>query len=278
MKNLNRMACFALFAVLFSCEPAPADPDTNVNTNHSADDTDRSAKAEEVLPTNFLNFTQAKPIVKDYQNFAMNHVQYNGQMISGYTFTRQEIQTILAKGDTNELFLMWGLSGAGANKYLNLVIAPVQKGATENVMEKDSSFLISANPPNTSTFSIREIDTKGFDISHAKVQAFSTAFKTSVVIGHIQTASNSLKAYTLTSKDLNEVDIQNGLPDDVFVFIPIIAPAGSIADSSSPFYNIPHLSLAFGQIDGSGQYTGAYRDYCDPCPSQCMNYGNLFAQ
>lgn len=278
MKKLKYLSFISAFSVIISCEGSISGSDPKAKGDNLADETIYTEMAEEQLAKqnfgNLIDYDEAKVLIQTYQSdINTTHFSYGSNRIAGYVFTRGELLSLLTENDSTELFLMWGLSGQGPNKYLNLIIAK----AINKKMDLNGDFLISgANAPYTVS------DLEKFDSIHGKripipdLDSLSQLFRDSGNMGHIVKGNDSIKGYALTQVDINDL-IRNGKPlTDTIIFIPMITPKDSILNEESPFYGVDHLGIAFGKIDGNGKCVGNFRDYCDPCPSKCMNYNVLF--
>ncbi|MFK8037282.1 MAG: hypothetical protein AB8B74_03245 [Crocinitomicaceae bacterium] len=292
MKMLKYLSLVALLTCVFSCGNSSNETSTDLCDKKKKFKLEKLSNADNTLLKN-----QADVLIDAYRaEVTANHFSYSGNKITGYCFKRAELIGLLQNEVYDSLFLMWGLSeyDSGQSKYLNLILAPVKN----KVMPNGKNFLKSSYAPSTFQFSknlnvvykkdsinengdiLTDKDGKalGAVITYQDLDNFSYDFRVNGSHNHLLNATYNtiVKGYTISLADLQILDVRggNGSNGDVFVFIPIIRPA--YKNPSGSFQNKSYLSIAVGRIDESGMYVDDFIEYCDPCPSQCMNYEELF--
>lgn len=293
MKKLKYLSFVVVLAITVSCSEGLILKESFAENDNLVEETTTIAptrlKAAKESSGNFIKYDSANVLIQTYQDsIKTNHFTYNSQKIAGYKFTRQELVDLMALGDTNELFLMWGLSSYvnvnnDSSKYLNLIIGALKKSPNGNKMKKNLDFLIpNSEIPSFETYTKPNLVIKEnfHPIDIDSLIKFAGVFQSIGDIDHIISKvdgkTDSIRGYKISNKDLVRAQVYLGCPNDIFVFIPVITPRKRILDTRNPFFHVDHLSIAFGRIDNFGNYLGQYSDYCDPCPSQCMNYKQLF--
>ncbi|PZE16966.1 hypothetical protein DNU06_09450 [Putridiphycobacter roseus] len=274
MKNLNWMAFIIAAFIAYNFVKAAE----NLRPHYENEVHSHEKEAERSYQAGSgITYPQAKILINDYvKNGDSLQFKYNGNSITGYTFTRATLISLLTYSDNNEIFMMWSLQPyqQGGVKYLNLILAPLNNDSIQ-----EDHLAISNTIPYTGPYTTQINQAPVYDVSmpQSLVLAYLSEFVTNGSNSDLYSLQNKkIKAYTLSSDDINALELNSGNANDIFAFIPIIRPDSTT--TSGPFENKDYLSVSVGQISNGNQMTGDFRDYCIPCPAECKNYGSLFLE
>lgn len=276
MKFFTNLLPFLVALLFTSCLDDSPNSDSSLDGDDLPINIENNVKSSEAASgPNLINLTAAKTLINNFvSNGSAGNFDFDGERITGYHFSRQELQDILEPGSSDSLFLIWCLDTNSADNslYLNLIVAPVNDNSiNQNLLAR------SFHSPTTAAEMIKT-NYEGSPISYGNVHSYQDTFIVSGNSNNLMSANNEkVKGYTLNASDISALDIfsSTGNSTDIFTFIPVIRPVGS-GTPPSPSFNHSYLSVAVGQISSQGTYMGNFREYLDPCPTTCLNYADLF--
>lgn len=215
-----------------------------------------------------ISETDAKVIVGDYvSSGGEQHFVFNGNRISAFTFTREQIMDLLKTADT-ELFIMLALSKNRAKpseEYLNLVL-----GSKLHDLTDMRNLIVSDDEPHTIGVSFSHLIKPKSKLPYGDFITMKDRFNTASDDELTSIKGYKIKAYTVEKADLISlalnIPVDTSNKDDIFVFVPVIRSA----DPTTPF-DRPFLSFAVAQIDYPWHVAGYVIDYCLPCPKACAS-------
>lgn len=223
---------------------------------------------------NVLTTDEARKLIRNYLNFgSKDHMLIDDLLIKAYLFTRDELTTVI--GDQG-LFVTWGLNQVNETGYLG----PIITDNSSREIGTTGKFIQTSFSPITKALNIPDIcidSQTGYEIPLSELQRSHQKYLMSLSNNHFLNNDNlKVRGYTITPDDLKAIgldkEVDDGNKNDKFLLIPMIR------DERLPTeYNFikEFLSVAISYFENDTIQCKP-REYCDPCPSACGNFYDLF--